>query len=222
VKSPLIVFCPGRVQPAVCESLVSVNIDLGPTILELANVDQSPRMQGVSLTPLFEDPSTVVRDFVFSEHNWHVMQANERMVRHGKYLLIKNHYPQLQSMCVESAPAFPAGRDLWDAHDAGTLTKDQQDIFTIPRPGLELYDVVADPHQLNNLANDESHKSQVAMLNQLIVDWTEQTKDSISSDPTPDRQTAQGKKHRGWRHRTQPGVEIGSIETNAKGPIRTK
>ena len=222
VKSPLIVFCPGRVKPAVCESLVSVNIDLGATILDLADVDQSPRMQGVSLTPLFDDASSTVRDFVFSEHNWHVMQANERMVRHGKYLFVQNHYPQLQSMCVESAPAFPAGRDLWDAHAAGTLTKDQQDIFLIPRPDQELYDVVADPHQLKNLADVKSHQSRVAMLSQLLDDWTEQTKDSISTDPTPDRQTAQGKKHPGWRHRVQPGVEVGSIETNAKGPIRTK
>ncbi len=220
IKSPLIIDCPGKIKPAVSKSLVSVNIDLGPTILDLAGIDRSPRMQGVSLKPIFSDPDAVVRDFVFSEHNWHVMQANERSVREGKYLYIKNNYPELQSMCVESAPEFPAGRDLWDAHAAGTLTKDQGDIFLVPRPREELYDVVADPHQLKNLATQAAFGSQVAALSKRLDQWSEQTKDSISTDPTPDRQTARGKKHPGWRHRIQPGVEAGSIETNASGPIK--
>ncbi|MGB7345124.1 MAG: sulfatase, partial [Pirellulaceae bacterium] len=218
IKSPLIIFCPGKIKPAVSQSLVSVNIDIGPTILELAGVDKSPRMQGVSLTPLFSDADATVRDYVFSEHNWHVMQANERSVRHGKYLYIKNNYPQLQSMCVESAPAFPAGHDLWNAHAAGTLTKDQRDIFLVPRPTQELYDVIADPHQLKNLATEAAFGSQVADLDKLLNQWTAETKDSISTDPTPDRQTAKGKKHPHWRHRVQPGVEAGSIEVNAAGP----
>ena len=220
IKSPLIISCPGKITPAVSQSLVSVNIDIGPTILELAGIDQSPRMQGVSLTPLFADAQATVRDFVFSEHNWHVMQANERMLRHGKYLYIRNYYPELQSMCVESAPNFPSGQDLWDAHAAGTLTKDQGDIFLVPRPSHELYDVNADPHQLKNLAGETAFKSQVAQLGKILDQWRDETKDSLSSDPTPDRQTARGKRHPGWRHRIQPGVESGSVEINASGPIR--
>ncbi|QDT13264.1 sulfatase [Planctomycetes bacterium K23_9] len=222
VKSPLIIFCPGKIKPSVSTSLVSVNVDLGPTILELAGLDKSPRLQGVSLLPTFADANANVRDYVFSEHNWHVMQANERMVRQGKYLFIKNNYPSLQSMCVESAPAFPAGRDLWDAHAAGTLTKDQGDIFLVPRPAHELYDVTADPDQLKNLANEAAFASQVSELSKVLDDWSTQTKDSISSDPTPDRQTARGKKHAGWRHRIQPGVEAGSVEVDAAGPIFSK
>ena len=57
VKSPLIIACPGKITPGVSESLVSVNIDLGPTSLELAGLKKSPRLQGVSITKLFDEIS---------------------------------------------------------------------------------------------------------------------------------------------------------------------
>ncbi|NND98419.1 MAG: sulfatase [Pirellulaceae bacterium] len=220
VKSPLIIYSPGNVQPGVSQSLISVNLDIGPTILDLAGVERSERLQGVSMRPLLQDTDATIRDFVFSEHNWHVMQANERMVRHGKYMYIRNAYPELQSMCVEAAPKFPAGQDLWDAHAAGTLKQHQGDIFLVPRPAEELYDVQHDPHQLKNLAGEAAFASQANQLRKLLDQWATETKDSISTDPTPDRETARGKKYPGWRHRIQPGVEIGSIDVNAKGPIR--
>ncbi len=219
VKSPLIIACPGKIDPAICQSLVSINIDLGPTILELAGVEKSPRLQGVSFTKLLRDPQAKVRDVVFSEHNWHVMQAHERMVRRGKYVYIRNAYPDLQSMCVEAAPKFPAGKDLWDAHTAGTLNQHQQDIFLVPRPAEELYDVDVDPHQLTNLATEDDFVVQTSELRAILDRWTAETKDSISTDPTPDREDAFGKKNRGWRHRVQPGVEVGSLETNDPGPV---
>lgn len=219
VKSPLIIACPGKIKPAVSQSLVSVNLDLGPTILQLAGVEKSPRMQGVSLTRLLADPQAKVRDVVFSEHNWHVMQAHQRMVRQGNYLYIRNAYPELQAMCVEAAPKFPAGKDLWDAHNAGTLNEFQKDIFLAPRPAEELFDVDADPHQLKNLAADDQYAAKTSQLRSILDRWTSQTRDSISTDPTPDRENAQGKKYPGWRHRIQPGIEAGSLKTNHPGPV---
>ena len=219
VKSPLIIACSNQVQPGICDSLVSVNIDLPPTILELAGVERVPRLQGVSMTKLLSDPTAKIRDVVFSEHNWHVMQAHERMVRRRNYLYVRNAYPEFQSMCVEAAPKFPAGRDLWDAHAAGELNEFQQDLFLVPRPAEELFDVVADPHQLKNLAMDANFANQTSEMRAILDEWTRETKDSIPENPTTDRETAQGKKHPGWRHREQPGVKIGSIETNQPGPV---
>ena len=222
VKSPLIISCPSKIQPGVCKSMVSVNLDIGATILDLAGVEKSPRMQGLSMKPLLENPKAVIRDVVFSEHNWHVMQAHERMVRKGKYVFIRNAYPKLQSMCVEAAPKFPSGQDLWDAHANGTLNENQKDIFLVPRPAEELYDIEADPHQLKNLATDENFVTVTSDLREILDRWSSDTCDSVPSDPTPDRETAQGKKFPGWRHRIQPGVEVGSIECNNPGPTILK
>jgi hypothetical protein len=83
-----------------------------------------------------------------------VGQAHERSVRDGRWLYIRNAYPALQSLCVESGPAVPAGRELWAGYAARTLKPEQGDVFLQPRPAEELYDVEADPHQLHNLLAD--------------------------------------------------------------------
>lgn len=220
VKSPLIIGCPGRIKPAVTQSLVSINVDLGPTILELAGVPKSSRLQGVSFAAILSDPSVVTRDFVFAEHNWHVMQAHQRMVRQGELVYIRNAWPELQAMCVESGPQFPAGRELWDAEGAGTLPPEQRDIFQIPRPAEELYDLSSDPHQLKNVIADAKYAQPLQLLRGALGQWTDQTRDSIPSQPTPDRQNAQGKQRGGWRHGLQPGIEVGSLDTNHPGPVK--
>ena len=96
IKTPLIVWCPGEVKPGRTDSLISV-IDLAPTFLELAGVPGDKRLQGVSLTKVFDDPAATVRDYAFAERNWHVYAAHERMVRCGDWLYIRNAFPQAQS-----------------------------------------------------------------------------------------------------------------------------
>ena len=220
IRSPLIVYRPERIAPGESDSLVSVNVDLGPTILELAGLEPDPRMQGVSLVPILDDPAATVRDFAFAEHNWHVHQAHERMVRYGDWLYIKNAWPELQSMCVEQAPKFPAGNSLWEGHAAGTLTEHQRDIFRIPRPAEELYHVGDDPDQLTNVAALSKHRDILEKLRGALAQWTEETGDTIPESPTNDREDPFGKKYPDHRRGTFPGAEKNATEINGKGPIR--
>ena len=71
------------------DQLVSV-IDLAPTILSAAGVDVPATMQGQSMMPLFQKPAASIRNYAFSEHNWHDYEALGRSVRHGDYLLLRN------------------------------------------------------------------------------------------------------------------------------------
>lgn len=218
IRSPLIVSCPTRVATGVPMGLVSVNIDIPSTILELAQVPASERMQGISFAQTLRDPSKSTRSMVFAEQNWHVMQAHQRMIRRGNFVYIRNAFPKLQAMCVEASPKFPAGKELWELKAAGKLSPDQQDIFLVPRPAEELFELDTDPHQLRNLVHDSKYAEQLADLRTQLTNWETETKDSVSTTPTLDRQTATGERHPGWKHRIQPGIENGSLETNALGP----
>ncbi|NNE93860.1 MAG: sulfatase, partial [Verrucomicrobiales bacterium] len=141
IKTPFLMACPGKIQPAVTDSIIST-IDLAPTVLELAGIEKiDPRHQGVSFTAILNDPNAVVRDVAFAEHNWHVFQAHERMVRTGDWLFIRNAFPNLQNLCMEGDPTFPAGAELWEEEAKGNLKTGQRDIFQIPRPAIELYHV---------------------------------------------------------------------------------
>lgn len=58
VRVPLLVRYPPLIRPGtVCDRL-TVNVDLAPTILELAKVKPLVPMHGQSLVPLFKDPAT--------------------------------------------------------------------------------------------------------------------------------------------------------------------
>ena len=220
-KTPFIVWRPGTIKPARTEAMISV-IDLAPTLLELAGVQVDPRVQGVNFAEVLAKPQAAGRDYAFAEHNWHVGQAHERSVRTGKWLYIRNAYPEIRSECVESGPQYPAGKELWEAHAAGTLTADQGDIFLEPRPTEELYDMKADPHQLRNLAADPQHGATLARLRAKLAAWTMETGDTVPTKPTlgvPVVGRGQGMNPEFQRGEI-PGAATNASEVNAPGPVR--
>lgn len=221
IKAPLIVWQPGTIKPGRTGSLVSA-IDVAPTVLELAEVSKDPRIQGVSFAAVLKDPKATVRQYAFAEHNWHVFQAHERMVRYQNWLYIRNAWPQRQSLCVESNDTYPAGRELWQQHERGQLHPHQADVFRQPRPSEELYDVQADPHQFTNLAESalEYHRNAIAHLRQVLDRWIEQTGDTIPENPTGDRETLSPQQDRQPRRGTLPGAERNAESINHPGPIR--
>lgn len=219
IKSPFLMACPGKIKPALVESLIS-SIDVGPTILELAGVEIDERVQGVSFVPILEDPTTVVREVAFAEQNWHVFQAHQRMVRTGDFLYIKNSFPGKLAVSMESDPTFPAGEELWAKHKAGETNENQKDIFQQPRPIEELYQVSDDPYQLSNLAGNSEYSETIKTMRAVLAEWSGSTGDTIPENPTPDRQTIEGKRFPGHKHGEFPGASTNATKINASGPIR--
>ena len=64
VKVPLIIKVPGK-KSAICHSFTEL-IDLYPTISELAGLEFSNNLQGISLVKTLDDPAHKVRDIAFS------------------------------------------------------------------------------------------------------------------------------------------------------------
>lgn len=208
IKTPWVVHYPRLIQsPSVTESLISV-IDLSATCLELAGVDQPECIQGQSFVPILKDPKAMVRQLVFSEHNWHVYKNHERMVRFGDFVYIKNNYPDQPNLCYESDTKFPAGEELWKAHAAGKTTPQQQQVFANPCPEEELFKLSQDPDQLANLAYNPQYAEQLEQARRMLGYWTEQTGDTIPENPSPNRHAP-------------PRVEDGKIIPAGKGKVRT-
>jgi N-sulfoglucosamine sulfohydrolase len=52
------------------------------------------------------------------------------------------------------------------------------------RPAEELYDVRADPHQIHNIADDQSHRATLESMRQAVVDWMARIDDQgLVSEP---------------------------------------
>lgn len=219
VQTPFLISRPGTIQPAVTDSLIS-SIDIAPTVLELAGLKPRETMQGVSFTAILNDPKATIRDVAFAEQNWHVYNAHQRMVRTGDFLYIKNAYPEVLPLSMESDPSYPAGAELWEKHDAGELNAAQSAMFQLPQPEEELYQVSDDPFQLTNLVGKAEYSDTLKQMRKLNQDWVEQTGDTIPTNPTPDRQTVDGVRVKNHKHLEFPGAAANATGITESGPIR--
>lgn len=189
IRTPFIVHWPARVAAGgVTDSLVSA-VDIAPTFCELAGAEVLPSFQGVSFAPILRDPKASVRERVFAEHHWHDYMAWERAVRTPRFLYIFNALPELPLTPPADAvrsPTYALMRQRWQR---GELNEAQRYCFEAPSPSEQLYDVLADPHQLANLADKPAYARQLAALRGQLAAWQQRTGDRLPprSELTPDR-----------------------------------
>lgn len=187
IQSPLLVQWPGHIKPgSTCNSLVS-SVDLAPTILEIAGVPSPQTFLGKSYAELLGDPKQTIRDKVFAEHNWHDFAACERSVRTPQFKYIRNFWPELPGTPPADAVKSMTFQEMRRLRDAGQLTPDQAACFVKPRPAEELYDVKADPHELNNLSADPKYAGTLKELREQLDAWRKETNDTIPEPRREDR-----------------------------------
>ena len=225
MKTALVAHWPRGIKPQgeTCKSLVSA-IDLAPTILELAKVDAPKTMQGVSMRPLFSDPMASIRQYAFSEHNWHDYEAHGRSVRTADgFLYIRNHRPYLPLQGPADSVRSPSHKQLLAARDAKRLTEPQADVFLAPRPKESLFQTNTDSEQLRNLVDDPKHGSAKARLSDVMDRWMDETGDSVPDDISRDsfhRETGDRLKIKGESYRrTTPGEDRNATKINATGTL---
>ena len=129
---PLIIRGPGFPTGATAPQ-VTANIDLAPTILDLAGVEGSLPEDGESLLPLVSDPSP---------------PTDDRAV-------------YLQNGPQEEDAAIPH----WDGVRVPGFTYVEYE-----RGGRELYDLAADPWQLDNVYGDPAYAEVQRELARLLVE----------------------------------------------------
>ena len=164
------------------EPLVSA-IDLAPTILQVAGIQKPAAMPGVGLQTIFTNQEKVVRNYAFSERNWHGIDEHMRSVRTDRYKLIVNGaYEKLPFGSPSDIAESPAWVSLYQQKQLGKLTDAQKALFSHPRPRVELYDLEKDPHEINNLAKLPAQKARVKELSAVLDMWRADTKDVRPSD----------------------------------------
>jgi N-acetylglucosamine-6-sulfatase len=94
MRVPLLVWCPEMIQAGTKISKMVQNIDIAPTILELAGIKAPAQMQGKSFVPLLQGKDIPWRDKVFYEYYWEdAFPQTPSMfgVRTDRYKYIFNH-----------------------------------------------------------------------------------------------------------------------------------
>ncbi len=224
IKTPLVISWPAKLKPSVTNSLVS-SIDIAPTALVAAGVKIPKTVQGVSMLPIFADPSATVRDYTFGEHNWHDREDHERMVHWKNFTYIRNRRPNgiMTGPADAQAAQATSYASLLKGYKAGTLTPEQAQIFAKVQPAEQLFDSTSDPHQFKNLAKDPAHAETLAHLRAVLAKWEAETGDSCPKNLTKDTsERFSGKRFPKsrtgkWRG-TMPGSDKNAAKINAPGP----
>lgn len=134
-RTPLIARFPGAIAPQTTVDALVMNIDIAPTLLEVAGVPIPDAIQGKSIVPIITGERVKIRDVMY----YHYYENGEHAVSphfgisDGRYKLIR----------------FYQAVDAW-----------------------ELYDLEADPHELNNLYYEDGY-------NELVVEMKKRLREKI-------------------------------------------
>jgi arylsulfatase A-like enzyme len=186
VRTPFFVRWPARIKPGSISPSIISSVDIAPTLLELAGLKAAPTFQGVSFAKLFTQPTAKVRDYAFSEHNWHDFQAHERAARGERFRYVRNTFPELTLNPPADAVRSLTFMEMLRLRDHDRLTPAQMEVFRKPRPTEELFDLETDPFELRNLAGDPKYAGELRKLRRALDRWVKETKDFVPKEPSPD------------------------------------
>lgn len=176
LKVPLIVRFPqAKNSGSVDDQLVSF-VDFAPTTLKLAGRDVPKHMHGQD----FIQEDAAKRKYIHAAADrFDGFTDTIRAVKDKQYKYIRNYRPdQGYYLPVTYREKIPAMQELLRLRDSGKLTEAQAQWFRETKDIDELFDTVADPHELKNLANDPAYADVLDALKREMDRWLEQIGDS--------------------------------------------
>ncbi|MGH9404469.1 MAG: sulfatase family protein [Terriglobia bacterium] len=97
IRVPLLIRYPGHIRPGLTVDQMAINLDLAPTVLELAGVEVPKTMQGKSLVPFLKgsQPAEWRKDWLYEYYEYPGNQQVKpnRGVRSDRYKLIHYYEP---------------------------------------------------------------------------------------------------------------------------------
>ncbi len=163
----LIVRGPGGFDGGkVCDAMVS-HVDLFPTICELIGLDCPPWLQGRSVLPLVCGEVEEINEEVFAEVTFHAAYEPQRAVRTKRWKYIRR-FADFPTPVLPNCDDSPS-KDEW--LDCGWRQRQVA--------GEQLYDLVFDPNETNNLAGNAGEKSVLEDMRGRLQRWMQRTDDSL-------------------------------------------
>jgi N-acetylglucosamine-6-sulfatase len=117
MRVPLLARCPALIKPGTQVKQMVLNLDIAPSILEMAGVKKPVQMQGESFLPLLKGQAPAWRDKVFYEYYW------------------ENAFPQTPTMFSIRTDQYKFIRvqGVWDINELYDLQKDPYEVNNLIR-----------------------------------------------------------------------------------------
>jgi uncharacterized sulfatase len=191
LRVPLIVRWPGKIAPSTARKELVCMMDLAATTLAAAGLPVPATMHARPIFDAQGAPAAQPRQYVFS-HRDRMGETEDtvRTVRDGRFRYMRNYHPdrpymQHQEYGDRNASTWQELRQL-RFQEAGQLnmglipnllTPAQRHFMNTTKPEEELYDLLADPHETNNLAIDPAYAEDLQRLRDALDRWQEEYPD---------------------------------------------
>lgn len=178
IGTALIMHKPGEFCGGKAYGELLSNVDLLPTLAEYAGARESSGIDGKSFLSLLKGGEYAGREAVFAEITYHCQYNPQRCVRTERHKYIRSFSDAVSVYLPADIYRSPAGREVRDEY------------YATKRPGEELYDLKADPLEMNNIACEPSSQEVRKILSKKLSSWMEETGDFLpeSAPPPPENQ----------------------------------
>jgi arylsulfatase A-like enzyme len=162
----------GFVGGQVCDAMVS-HVDLFPTLCDLLEIPNPPWLQGKSMMPLIRGQASEIHEAIFAEVTYHAAYEPQRAVRTRRYKYIRRYGERTRPVLPNCDDSL--SKEVW-------LTNGWPD-YEVARE--QLYDLVFDPNEAHNLAQDPSLAQVLGEMRQRLETWMRATDDPLLSGDVP-------------------------------------
>lgn len=154
------------------EGMVS-HLDIFPTICELLGIKPPDWLEGRSIMPLIRGEADQINDEIFSEVTYHAAYEPMRAVRTQRWKYIRRfggrNRPVLPN-CDDSP-----SKTIWLENGWADRVLAEE----------EIYDLIFDPNETQNLAADPAHAKVLEEMRQRLQRWMESTDDPLLKGTVP-------------------------------------
>jgi N-sulfoglucosamine sulfohydrolase len=161
-------FTSGRV----CDAMVS-HVDLFPTICDMIEIEPPAWLQGRSMMPLIRGEAEQINDEIFAEVTYHAAYEPQRAVRTRRWKYIRR-FDDRTSPVLPNCDDGPS-KDVWLEHG----WRDH------PPAPEQLYDLVFDPNEAHNRADDPSVVDVLEDMRARLDRWMRATDDPLMHGQVP-------------------------------------
>ncbi|MBK8900085.1 MAG: sulfatase [Anaerolineaceae bacterium] len=191
LRVPLIVRWPGKIAPGTVVDELICTMDLAATMLAVAGLPVPKYMHAQLIFDAQGRQSDQPRRYVFS-HRDRMGETEDtvRTVRDGRFRYLRNYHPDRPYMQHQEYAdrmtstwqelrklRFQEAEQLNQGLMPNLLTPAQRHFMNTTKPAEELYDLLADPHEINNLAADPAYATDLQHLRDALNRWQEEYPD---------------------------------------------
>jgi uncharacterized sulfatase len=174
VRSALIARWPSKIKANTVFNSIVEYTDLLPTFIEVAGGKPVSNLDGKSLLAAMRGQKQDHKDYAYSLQT--TRGINNGSEHYGIRTVVNNQYRYILNLTPEASfKNNITEKETWWKEWEEVAKTDESAARLVKkyqyRPAHELYDVVADPYNMHNLADDPQQKETLKLLQSKLASW---------------------------------------------------